>query len=101
MGTDRSVSLTNSAQFSRSEIEACGQAMAEFAPKKGLLGSDLFSGEFVEHEGNGSTADPNSTEPQTPGGSSGDGAGFGIVSLFVALVVLVAVGLVTYSRREA
>jgi hypothetical protein len=98
IGTDRSVSLTNSAQFSRSEIEACGQAMAEFAPKKGLLGSDLFSGEFVEHEGDGSAADPNSTEPQTPGGSSEDGSGFGVVSLVAALVVL-AVGSAAAFRR--
>ena len=100
MGTDRSVSLTNSAQFSRSEIEACGQAMADFAPKKGLLGSDLFSGEFVEHDGNGSVDDPNSTDPQTPDGSSGDGAGFGALSVFGALVVLLAVGSVAYFRRE-
>ena len=95
MGTDRSVSLTNSAQFSRSEVEACGQALADFAPSRGLLGSDLFSGEFVNHDG--TTPAGSSDDPQTPGGSSGDGAGFGLV---VALVALLTVGLVARFRRE-
>jgi hypothetical protein len=97
MEADRSVSLTNSAQFSRSEVEACGRALADFAPSRGLLGSDLFSGEFVDHDG---TTPTESDDPATPDGSSGDGAGFGVVPALGALVALLAVGAVSRFRRE-
>jgi PGF-CTERM protein len=91
--------LTNSAGFSREEIEACGRALAEFAPKRGLLGADVTSGEFVGHDVNGTnTTDPATDETAvTERDTSGDGPGFGVL---VALAALLGLGLGARYRRR-
>lgn len=85
--------------FDRQESIACGQALAEFAPRSGLLGSNLFSGELVDPDVNGSgSTDTDGSDPQTPDSSSRGGPGFGVLSAFVAVFVLAVGSLARRSR---
>ena len=108
MGTDESVELTNSAGYDTERIEACGQALREFAPSGsggvlGFLGGSEEDGGF-DYQGPNSTDGGNEddgfdgTDASPTESSSGVPTSLMVVGLIVLLVVVA--GSVLLVRRE-